>query len=196
MELDYKIISALLWILITFIWYFYYIRDIYKWENKPHLYSWLIWWIGLSIWFWIQFSNNWWYWSYVTLFEAIFCISVALIAIKKWEKNITKWDKISLLLWFISIFFWLVLKQPLISVILIILIDLFWFLPTFRKSYIKPFEESISVYLAWWILFTLAIIGLSEYTFLTYAYPLAIIILDSSLVLMILYRRKILSNKS
>lgn len=37
MEFDYKMISALLGILITFIWYFYYIRDIYKWENKSHL---------------------------------------------------------------------------------------------------------------------------------------------------------------
>lgn len=191
MELDYKIISSLLWIIITIVWYFYYIKEIYKWENKPHLYSWLIWWTVLSIGFAIQLFNNWWYWSYVTLFEAFFCLSIVFISLKKWEKNITKWDKMSLIGAFIAIFFWLVLDQPIISVILIILIDFFWFLPTFRKSYIKPFEESISAYIAWAILFTLAIIWLQEYSFLTYAYPLAIIIFDSALVIMILIRRKI-----
>lgn len=195
MEIDYKIISSILWIMITCIWYYYYIKEIYKWENKPHLYSWIIWAMGLLIWFFIQIFHNWWYWSFVTLIEAFFCISIALIAIKKWEKNITIWDKLSLLGAFISIFFWLILKQPIISVILIILIDFFWFLPTFRKSYWKPFEESISVFTAWAILFTLAIIWLKEYTFLTYAYLLTIVILDSILVIMILIRRKLITTK-
>jgi hypothetical protein len=49
------------------------------------------------------------------------------------------------------------------------------------------------VYIAWWIIFSLAIIWLSEYSFLTYAYPLVIVVLDTSLVFMILIRRKILS---
>ena len=189
--MDYKIIFTILWVLITFIWYYFYIWDIFKWKNKPHLYSWIIWAIWLLIWFWIQFNNDWWYWSFITLFEALFCIIIVFIAVKKWEKNITTLDKVSLLFWFISIIFWIFLKQPIISVILIILIDSFWFIPTFRKSYIKPFEESISVYLVWWILFTFSIISLTNYNFLTYGYPLAIIILDTSLILMILYRRKL-----
>ena len=194
MVLDYKIISSILWIIITFIWYFYYIKEIYRWDNKPHLYSWVIWGTVLSIWFAIQIYHNWWYWSYVTFVEALLGISIALIAIKKWEKNITNWDKLSFLGAFISIFFWLVLNQPIISVILIILIDFLWFLPTYRKSYLKPFEESVSVYIAWSILFTFAIIWLREYSFLTYAYPLAIVILDSTLVMMILVRRQLISN--
>lgn len=190
MEIDYKIISSFLWIIVTCFWYYYYIKEIYKWRNKPHLYTWLVWGTVLFIWFSIQISNNGWYWSLVTLIEALFCLWVVFIAIKRWEKDVTLWDKLSLIAAFISIFFWLVLKQPIISVILIILIDFFWFLPTLRKSYWKPFEESISVYIAWAILFTFAIIWLKEYTFLTYGYPLAIIIFDSILVLMILIRRK------
>jgi hypothetical protein len=194
MVLDHKMLFSLLGIIITIIWYFYYVRDIYKWDNKPHFYSWLIWWIVLLIWFSIQFVHNGGLGSFVTLFEAIFCLGITFIAIKKWEKNITSWDKISLAFAFVSIFFWLVLKNPVISVVLLISIDFFWFFPTFRKAYKKPFEESISPYLAGWIVFTFAIIWLAEYTFLTYAYPLAIIIFDSVLMGMILIRRRVLSK--
>lgn len=190
MELDYKIITTIIGITITIIWYYYYIKNIYKWTNKPHLYSWIIWASALSIGFLIQVHNEWGYWSFITMFEALCCILVAIIAITKWEKYITKSDKICLLTAAIALMFWLVLNQPLISILLIIAVDFFGFIPTIRKSYLKPYEECLSVYIMWVGLFILALIGLTQYTLVTYLYPVSIIFTNLMLIIIILWRRK------
>jgi len=190
MEFDYKIISLIIWIILTFIWYYHYIKDIFKWKTKPHIFSHVIWWLLISIAFVAQLSDNAWPWAWVTWVTAIVSIFVAIISIKKWEKNITKTDKYSFLGAILTIVIWYITDNALYSVLLITLIDALWFYPTFRKSYYKPFQETLSTYLLSWIKFIFWIIALTNFTLITYTYPLSLVIMDLSFVLMLTIRRK------
>jgi hypothetical protein len=70
------------------------------------------------------------------------------------------------------------------------LIDIFAFIPTFRKSFTKPEQETATTYALDALKFFLSILALEAFTPVTYLYPAAIVLLDSSFVAMLLIRRR------
>ncbi len=193
MEIDYKIVSLIIWIILTFIWYFYYIRDIFRGKTKPHIFTWLIWWSLTLIAFIAQLSDNAWPWAWVTWVTAFVSLFIAFISIWKWEKEITRSDKYSFLWAILAIIVWYLTDNALYWVLLVTLIDALWFYPTFRKSYYKPFEETLSAYTLASIKFIFWIIALTNFTLITYLYPLSLVIMNLIFVIMVLIRRKMLS---
>jgi hypothetical protein len=79
-------------------------------------------------------------------------------------------------------FLWYSTHTPLASVILITVIDMFGFYPTFRKSYYKPNEETISTFMLSGIAFLIAIIALQKYSVVTWLYPASLVIMNLGLV--------------
>lgn len=188
--IDYKILFLIIWIIFTFIWYYHYIKDIFLWKTKPHIFSWFIWWLLTLIAFLAQLSDNAWPWALITWITAFVCIFIAILSIKKWEKNITKSDKYSFLWAIFAIIIWYITDNALYSVLLITLIDALWFYPTFRKSYFKPFQETLSTYLLSSIKFVFWIMALTNFTLITYLYPLSLIVMNWVFVIMLIIRRK------
>lgn len=166
-QLDSKIIFWILAVFFTFLSYFIYYKSIFKWESKPHIFSWLIWGIISLVIFIIQLNDNAWIWAMNTWFVALLCLWIWFLSFKKWEKEITKQDTISFIFWMLSIFLWLFTEDPYFSILLLIGIDVFWFIPTFLKSYKKPFEENASAYLLASMWYFCSILALSHLTFLT-----------------------------
>jgi hypothetical protein len=192
--LDYKEIFWIISVALTFLWYYFYIKDIYFWKNRPHFFSWFIWWIITLFIYLIQISWNSWAGSWMVLFTTIITLIIAVISIFKWTKDITISDWISLLLWIIAISIWFFITWKIFSLVLLVLIDIFWYYPTFRKSFKNPFEENYMLYLLSIPKFWLAILALNEINLITSLYLFANFIILIFLVILIILRRKQLSK--
>ena len=189
---DYKNIIWIVTIILTFWGYYIYIKDIYFWKNKPHFFSWFIWWIITLFIYIIQISWNSWAWSWMVLITLIITFIIAFISIFKWTKDITFSDLVSLILAFVAISLWFFIEDKLFSLILLVLIDIFWYYPTFRKSYKNPFEENYMLYLLSIPKFGLAIFALNEINLITSLYLFANFGILILLVFLITFRRKLL----
>jgi hypothetical protein len=111
------------------------------------------------------------------------------LSLKYGEKHITFLDTVFLAFAFTAFALWLLFDLPTLSVILIILVDFFALLPTFRKTFSKPHEETIVMYLVSGFIFGCSLLGMQNYSFLTVGHQMAIILFDWALVGFILVRR-------
>lgn len=178
-------------VLLTFIGYIPYTRDIIAGKTKPHLYSWLLWGIVTSIVFALQLSGNAGVGAFVTLAAALMCFVVIALGIRhKSTSEITASDKIFLAMAFITLGVWLIAKQPVSSVVLATSIDLLGFAPTIRKSWNRPHTETLSFYYLNTLRFILATFSLSTYTIITALYPIVWLLANGLFAIMLLVRRK------
>ncbi len=170
--------------------YIPYFRDIFAGKTKPHAFSWLVWFLLTAIGFLAQVSDDAGAGAWVTGFTAFISFFIFLAALKKGEKNITKLDWLFLGAALFAMVPWLIMDDPLISVILVTLIDALGFAPTFRKAYYKPYEETLITFLLSAIKFVIAIIALSNYSVVTVLYPLSLVIANGAFVIMLVIRRR------
>lgn len=175
---------------MTLVGYFYYFRDIFAGKTKPHAYSWLVWALLTAIAFGGQLSDNGGPGSYVTGVTAAVSFVIFFLAIRQGEKNITRSDKAYLIMAILAIIPWLLTNDPVISVILISIIDFLGFIPTIRKSYHKPHEETLIHYVLAGLKFVLAIVALDHYSITTWFYPASLVAANLFFVVMLILRRK------
>jgi len=188
--MDVKIILTVIATAIGVVAFFPYLRDTFSLKTKPHAYTWLIWAItqGTAV-FGIWYGGGGWGALNLTI-GTLFVIVVFLFSIKYGTKNITKSDTAILVAALSAIIIWWRLDQPLISVIMVSMIDVIGYIPSFRKSYQEPWSETLIS----WILFsasnTFAILALEEYNLLTVTYLAAITSANIALFLLCFFRRK------
>ena len=191
--------SAQLWLgygslLISTISYVIYIPDVIRGKTKPHSFSWLVWSVlGLTA-FLIQATAGAGAGAWVNGYSAIACAAVFLLALKFGEKQIVLTDWIFLGGACATYLLWLVTKQALPSILLITIIDFFGFLPTYRKSYHKPFEESASMYWLSSFKYVLSIMALSSFSLVNLLYPAALVLLNGIFTIMLYVRRRTISS--
>jgi hypothetical protein len=193
--MDIKVAIAAVSIVMTLAGYFYYFRDIFRGITKPHAYSWLIWGLLTAIAFVGQLSDDGGPGSYVTGVTAAVSFGVFFLALRIGEKEITRSDKLFLTAALLALIPWLLLKDPVLSVVLITIIDLLGFLPTIRKSFYKPHEETLALYVLAGLKFALAIVALSTYTLTTWLYPASLVVTNLCFVAMLVIRRKQLAAR-
>lgn len=151
-----------------------YIKSIFQGKTKPHIYSWIIWWITNSIACLIQFSHSASWWALALGFGGIMSIFVVILSIWYGEKNITRFDTLCFVITLCIIPLWLVAQQDLLAMSLAILVDALSFWPTIRKSFHKPFEESLFPYYASGISFFLSLMLISNVSLINILYPIII----------------------
>lgn len=188
--MDVKVTLAVISIIMTLAGYFYYFRDIFKGKTKPHAYSWLVWALLTAIAFVGQLSDNGGPGAYVTGVTAGISFLIFFLALKRGEKNITRSDKANLAAALLAIIPWLLTDNPVFSVILITIIDFLGFVPTIRKSWDKPYEETLIHYVFAGLKFVLAIIALDNYSLTTWLYPASLVAANLLFVIMLVIRRK------
>lgn len=194
---DLKNVVGIVAVFLTFIGYIPYIKDVISGKTVPHVYSWFLWGFVTLIAFALQVSAGGGIGAYVTFTAGLLCTIVFIIGFtKKGKKDITQVDTIFFILALIALGFWLIAKQPVISAILTTGVDLLGFAPTIRKSWNKPYSETLSFYLLNTIRFILAVFSLQRYTIVTALYPLAWIFGNGLFGLMLIMRRKQLKQTS
>jgi uncharacterized membrane protein HdeD (DUF308 family) len=176
--------------LLGFIGHSFYVVSILQNKTKPHLYTWLIWGILTGIAYAAQVYDNAGPGSWQMGISAFLCLMTAVMALKWGEKDITRGDKIALIASLSAIVPWLLTKDPLGSVILISIIDVVAFYPTFRKSWLKPQEENLTTYNLANLKLTLSLFALNNVSLTTALYPAVVVGINTIFVIMCLIRRK------
>lgn len=185
-----KEIVGIIAVVLTFVGYIPYIRDTRKDKTKPHIYTWFIWGLVTAIAFGLQLSADAGPGAFTTLAAAIVCFIIFGFGLRQGNHDITKSDTIFLLLSLVALGLWLFAKQPVLSVILISTIDMLGFIPTVRKSWHKPYEETLISYLLNTFRFCLALYALDHYTIVTALYPLTWVIANGAFSIYLIARRK------
>lgn len=178
LNLDYKIIIAIIWTIIILIWEIVYIKEIFLWIVKPHPFTWL-WWSILTWVVSLAQYLNWWEIAFMVLWiEAIMTFIIFLISLKFWEKKIFKTDILSFIIWLSAILLWYFTKTPLYSVFLITISDVLMFIPTIRKTFSDPYWEELFEYYTSSLAYFFSFFALSELSLITFLYPWVLIILN------------------
>ena len=187
---DYHVVFAVAGSALGLLSFVFYFKDIFRGLTKPHIFTWIVWTLLTGLTSLIQFSEGGGAGAWVAGVESLSCLGVALLAYSRGEKNITRVDWICFGGALLATGMWLLADQPLAAILLVIGADALGFAPTFRKSYWRPHEETVSMYTpsaSHWIF---SIIALQVLTLTTVLYPAVITMLDLTLVATLLIRRK------
>lgn len=187
--LSEKELAGYLSVVIALLGYLHYFISIFKGQTKPHALSWVIWGFLVSVAFYAQYTNKAGPGAWATGFVAVACFVIAAIAVFRGEKNITKSDWITFIGAFLIVPIWYITKNPLPAVILAMLIDIFGYYPTFRKSYYKPYEETLVAYVAGILQAAFALLAMKEYMLINILYPVFVTLINTSFVMLVVYRR-------
>jgi len=174
--------------------YMRYIMAVLKSHSKPHAFSWIIWTSVCAIVFVAQLSKNAGPGAWASGLGAAFCVTITVLALRRGEKRITLSDWLMFMGALAAIPLWIFTKDPLGSVILVTAIDGMGFYPTFRKSYIRPNEEAMSMYMLDSGKYVLAILAIESYSATTLIYPLFVVLSNSVFVMMLLWRRGVVKK--
>jgi hypothetical protein len=181
--------------LITIGGFYPYIRDIFKRKTEPHAYTWLIWAITQGTATAALLIGGGKFGALSLIAGTVMVFVVFILSLRFGTKNITVWDTVLLFIALISIVVWWLLHNPLISVILITIIDLIGYWPTLRKSFYEPWSETL-IYWALMILTSiLTIVSIENYNFLTLIYLAALVFANSAVWIVCFVRRKTIPRK-
>lgn len=188
--LDYKIIFGTLTICIGVVSYSFYFKDLFKGKTKPDAFSWLIWGVLASIVFFAQNMSGGGPGSWTTAFTALMCFTIATVAFSRGGSRLKAIDTISLIGAALGVILWFYTNDPFLTVLLAIGIGAMGFVPTFRKAFKRPREETSITYLLNGLKFAIAIIALEQFTLVTWLYPAALVLLNVSLAATIYLGRR------
>ena len=173
-----------------------YLRDTFSLKTKPHAYTWLIWTITqgtatAAIWYGGGGLGG------LNLAICTFLIaSVFFFSLRFGTKNITKADTAVLVAALVAIIFWWRLHEPVLAVLMVSLIDILGYIPSFRKSYREPWSETLVSWAAFVVSDIFALLALREYNLLTMTYIISIAVSNAALVFFCLSRRRSLPPPS
>lgn len=186
---------SILAIALTFYGFYPYIRSIRLSEFKPHMFSWIIWATTTFIVFFAQIEGGGGAGAWPTGVSAIITCYVAYLAYKNiGDIKITRLDWVFFLTAMSSIPFWYVTADPLWAVIILTTVDVFGLAPTLRKAYSFPNEESIHFYSIILLRNIISLVALELYSVTTMLFPAAVSVFCLILIMMIVYRRRILNK--
>ena len=84
-------------------------------------------------------------------------------------------------------------SDPLWAVVILTTVDMLGFAPTFRRSYIFPFEEQLMFYVVMALRNLVVISALENYSLTTVLFPATIGLACLIFSLMVVYRRRVLT---
>jgi len=191
-SVDLKKVIAILAIILTFVGYAPYFRDLLRGVTKPHIFSWLVWSIVTSIIFALQISAGAGVASFVTLAVAVISLAIFLIGLRNGHKMIKAIDVLFLVLALLTIPLWLISDRPVLSMILLSTIDMLGFAPTIRKSWNAPHSETLSLYVITTFRHSLSLFALEAYNIVTMLFPATWVVANAAFALILIQRRKVI----
>lgn len=187
---DYKIYLGFLAIALGFISYAPYFWSIYKGQTKPHAFSWFVWGTLTGIGFAAITVAGGGPGAWEMALNSVLCFTVAGIAF--WQRHVkyALFDLLALAGALLGLFLWWLTKDPLAAVILLAISDSIGFLPTYRKAYYYPNEETPTPWAIGVVKYIIILFALESFTITTWLYPATILVIDSTFVVFLLIRQK------
>lgn len=186
---------AIIGIAVGFVGYFPYLRDVVRGKTKPHVFSWLVWGTIMGIAGTAQWVDGAGAGAWATFATSFLCLVLVIFALwNRGDRHITRGDWISFVAAMLAIPLWLATGDPLWSVVLITLIDMIGFYPTWRKSMLRPHEETIFLYAMASIRSVVALMAMEHYSVVTMLYPASLVLGNGAFTLFLIWRRRVLHN--
>lgn len=157
--------------------------------NKPHIFTWIIWMLLTSIAFFAQLADDAGPGAWATGITAVICLVIAAAALKSGEWDIAPTDWVMFVAGLMAIPLWVVTDNPFWSIFLVTAIDCSAFYPTFRKSWIKPYEENTFMYGFNIPRHMITLSAIAHFSVITALYPAALLGMNIIMFTMLKFRR-------
>ena len=187
---DYHTILGALALIVGVAGYIPYIRDTLKGTTKPHPFTYFIQALVGSISFAAQIAKDAGPGAWAMGIPVVLGIITAGLSLTKGERSITRRDWYCLIAALVAIGMWRLTSDPLYAVLIVMVVNTFAFVPTFRKAYWKPHEETALSYALGVLRSTISIPALLAFNAVTLLPLVYHIVSNVALVAMLLVRRK------
>ncbi len=157
---------------------------------RPHVFSNFIWGVGGFVMWAAKYVSNAGPGAWSSALAAFCCLLIAGLSYRSGEKSITRNDWVALAGALGGIVLWIFTKDPLGAVLLMCVVDILAYYPTFRKSWHRPREEMYWGYAVGTVRHVCSLWALTNFALVTVAESFVIITANSALMLMLLWRRR------
>ena len=163
-----------------------YVWDVLRGKVKPHPYTWFVGSIVSCIIFFGQLAKGAGIGALPTASSEIFTLIIFVLSLRFGFKKITKTDTLFLVVALLAIAPWIITKDPTLSVIIAVAIDLIAFVPTVRKTWRYPKTEAPLLYGMNVSRHILALFSLQAYNIATTLHSIAMIVINTLMTVLIL----------
>lgn len=170
--------------------YSLYYRDIFAGKTKPHRFTYFVWTLLTIIGFAGQVSSGAGPGAWAMGLSVLCGGGIFLLSFKYGEKEIVLADWLALFGALLALISWVITKTPTLAAILVSLTDALALVPTIRKSYHKPYDETLISYFIGGLQFAISLFAIQTYSIATTFYPASIALINWSFTLMLLIRRR------
>jgi len=177
-------------VILGFVSFFPYIRDILKGKTQPHLYTYIIWGIVTALAFFGQYVAGAGPGAWTTGVMEILTLFVLALCFRYGTKDITGFDTVLLVIALVAIIPWFLTKDPTVSIVIATLIDVCAFLPTIRKTLNDADSETLISWVVNLLRHGVAIFALTTFTLATYIYPAALLFMNAVVVSVIVFGKR------
>jgi hypothetical protein len=167
-----------------------YVLDVFRGKVKPHTYTWFVWTLVSAIVFFGQLAKGAGVGAIPTAASEVFTLIIFLLSLKYGYRRIKWADTLFLLLALIGIVCWVLTKDPTLSIVIAVSIDVVAFIPTLRKTWEEPGTETPILFSANVVRHVLALFSMEAYNIATMLHSIAMIAMNSLMTALILLNRK------
>lgn len=181
-----KILLAIIATILACLGNISYLRDVFKGSVKPHPYTWFIWSIVSLTTFFGGLAKGAGIGALPTGVSEGFTLIIFLFSLKSLIQGkagrIRKVDHYFLAIALIGLIPWALTKDPTISVVIVVLIDVIAFIPTLQKTWQNPETEQPTLYATNTLRHVLTLFSLGSYNVATMFHSIAMICTNTVMV--------------
>ena len=166
-----------------------YLKDIFYKKVQPHPYTWFVWSLVSCIVFFGQLAKGAGVGAIPTAASEIFTIIIFFFSLQYGFKKISRIDTVFLIIALLGLIPWILTKDPTISVIIAVSIDLAAFIPTIRKTWKQPKTEDQILYSMNVVRHILMLFSLQAYNIATTLHSIVMIITNSIMTTLIVRKK-------
>lgn len=167
-----------------------YLRDVLRRRVQPHPYTWLVWSLVSGISFFGQYTKGAGVGAIPTGIAESFTIIIFLFSLQYGFRNIKPIDTVFLICALLGIIPWIITKDPTLSVIIVVTMDVIAFIPTLRKTRQQPDTETPALYGMNVLRHILTLSSLQSYNIATTLHSVAMIATNCLMTFYIVRRKK------
>ena len=194
MELDIKLVLGIASAVVAFVNYLPYLIGVVRQTLHPHAFSWIIFTIITATISVAQLTEGAGAGAWATGATSITTFLIACFALRNGGYRITRSDKLSFVGALIAIPAWIITANPLVAVIILTGIEALGFMPTYRKAWLKPHDESILAFSLTILKYLLALGAMQSYSLTTVLFPIALLILSGLLIAELVVRKRLVAR--
>ena len=174
--------------------YLPYLIGVIRKTLHPHAFSWIIFTVITATISVAQLSEGAGPGAWATGATSLTTFFIAVLALRNGGYRVTRTDQLSLFGALIAIPAWILTADALVAVIVLTGIEILGFIPTYRKAFKFPHEESILALSLTILKYALALAAMQVYSLTTVLFPVALITLSALLIVEIWWRRRKVSR--